>query len=146
MYDPTSPIYTHARYLPASKINQSQISQSIVSEGCIITQADINHCVIGIRSIIKRDSELKDCIVMGNDYYETPEEIKADEDTGTPAMGVGRRCTLHRCIIDKNARIGDDVKITPEGKSAEVKHHLYHIREGIVVIPKNTVIPSGTTI
>ena len=67
LYDPTSPIYTHARYLPASKINQSRISQSIVSEGCIITQADIDHCVIGIRSIIKRDSELKDCIVMGND-------------------------------------------------------------------------------
>jgi len=146
LYDPTSPIYTHARYLPASKINQSQISQSIVSEGCIITQAEIDHCVIGIRSIIKRDSELKDCIVMGNDYYETPEEIKANEDSGTPNMGIGRRCYLHRCIIDKNARIGDDVKITPEGKPAEVKHQLYHIREGIVVVPKNTVIPSGTAI
>ena len=96
LYDPTSPIYTHARYLPASKINQSRISQSIVSEGCIITQADIDHCVIGIRSIIKRDSELKDCIVMGNDYYETPEEIKADEDAGTPNMGIGSRCILHR--------------------------------------------------
>ena len=146
LYDPTSPIYTHARYLPASKINQSQISQSIVSEGCIITQADINHCVIGIRSIIKRDSELQDCIIMGNDYYETPEEIKSDEESGQPNMGIGRRCFLQRCIIDKNARIGDDVKITPEGKPPEVKHHLYHIRGGIVVIPKNTVIPSGTTI
>jgi glucose-1-phosphate adenylyltransferase len=146
LYDPTSPIYTHARYLPASKINQSQISQSIVSEGCIITQSNIDHCVIGIRSIIKRESEIKHCIVMGNDYYETPEEIKANEESGSPNMGIGRRCVLHRCIIDKNARIGDDVKITPENKPAEVKHHLYQIRDGIVVIPKNTIIPSGTVI
>lgn len=146
LYDTASPIYTHARYLPASKINQSQISQSIVSEGCIITQAEINHCVVGIRSIIKRDSELRDCIVMGNDYYESPEELKANEESGQPNMGIGRRCVIHSCIIDKNARIGDDVKITPEGKPAETKHTLYQIRDGIVVIPKNTVIPSGTVI
>jgi glucose-1-phosphate adenylyltransferase len=146
LYDPTSPIYTHARYLPASKINQSQISQSIVSEGCIITQAEINHCVIGIRSIIKRDSQIRDCIIMGNDYYETPEEIKANEDAGQPNMGIGRRCFLQGCIIDKNARIGDDVRITPEGKPPEGKHNLYHLRDGIVVVPKNTIIPSGTVI
>ena len=83
---------------------------------------------------------------MGNDYYETPEEIKADEDAGTPNMGIGRRCILHRCIVDKNARIGDDVRITPESKPADTKHPLYHVRDGIVVIPKNTIIPSGTTI
>ena len=146
LYDPTAPIYTHARYLPASKINQSQISQSIVSEGCIITQADIKHCVIGIRSIIKRDTELLDCIIMGNDYYETPDEIQTNENSGQPNMGIGRRCFLRCCIVDKNARIGDDVRITPEGKPSEVKHPLYHVRDGIVVIPKNTVIPSGTTI
>lgn len=146
LYDPKAPIYTHARFLPASKINQSHISQSIISEGCIITQADINHCVVGIRSIIKRETELHDCVIMGNDYYQTPEEMKKDDDEKRPNVGIGRRCFLQRCIIDKNARIGDDVRITPEGKSGDVKHPLYQIREGIVVIPKNSIIPAGTKI
>jgi glucose-1-phosphate adenylyltransferase len=146
LYDPVAPIYTHARYLPASKINQSQISQSIVSEGCIITQADIHHSVVGIRSIIRRESEINDCILMGNDYYETPEEMQANEKAGVPHLGIGRRCRLERCIVDKNARIGDDVVISPEGKPADAKHALYHLRDGIIVIPKKTVIPSGTTI
>ena len=146
LYDTDAPVYTHARYLPASKINQSNISQSIVSEGCIITQAEINHCVVGIRSIIKRDSDLRDSIIMGNDYYECPEDIKNNEAIRRPDLGIGRRCHITRCIIDKNARIGDDVKITPEGKPTDVKNNLYQIRDGVVVIPKNTIIPAGTII
>ncbi|MBV9464288.1 MAG: glucose-1-phosphate adenylyltransferase [Verrucomicrobiae bacterium] len=146
LYDPKAPIYTHARYLPASKIDQSLITQSIISEGCIIREAKLHHCVVGIRSTVGSGSELRDCIVMGSDQYETFDDLNKNQELKRPNLGVGHRCFLQNCIVDKNVRIGDDVRITPEGKPSEVKHQLYHIRDGIVVIPKGTIIPSGTKI
>ncbi len=137
------PVYTHARYLPASKINGAKIRECVISDGCIITDATLERCVVGIRSIIGANSELKEAILMGADCYEAD---LPDFEAKSPPMGVGPDCQIERTIIDKNARIGARCKISPTGKPANMDEINYYIRDGIVVIPKNAIIPNGTTI
>lgn len=139
-FDASAPIYTHPRFLPGSKINGASLRQAIVADGCIITDAHIERSVIGVRSLIQTGATIRNSIVMGADYYETePTEIPP----GQPAMGIGRNCVIDRAIIDKNARIADGAVITPEGKPANHDGENYFIRDGIVVVPKNAVIPAG---
>ena len=137
-FEPESPIYTRPRLLPGSKINGATLRQAIVSDGCIISDAHLERCVVGIRSVIQSGATIRSCIVMGADYFELGET-----DLSQPPMGIGRNCVIERTIIDKNARIGDGVVITPEGKPADLDAENYFIRDGIVVIPKNAVIPAG---
>jgi glucose-1-phosphate adenylyltransferase len=137
-FEPDAPIYTHPRFLPGSKINGATLRQSIVSDGCIISDAHLERCVVGIRSIIQSGATIRDTIVMGADYFEL-----GQTDSSQPPIGIGRNCVIERTIIDKNARIGDGVVITPEGKPANLDAENYFIRGGIVVIPKNAVIPAG---
>jgi len=137
-FEPESPIYTRPRLLPGSKINGATLRQAIVSDGCIISDAHLERCVVGIRSVIQSGATIRSCIVMGADYFELGET-----DSSQPPMGIGRNCVIERTIIDKNARIGDGVVITPEGKPADLDAENYFIRDGIVVIPKNAVIPAG---
>ncbi|MBI4483928.1 MAG: glucose-1-phosphate adenylyltransferase, partial [Acidobacteria bacterium] len=113
-YLPHAPIFTHARYLPPSKIFECSVRESILSDGCIAAGSDIVHSVIGVRSIIRRGSKIERSIVMGADHYVTAEERKQDLERGRLALGIGRNCTIRKAIIDKNARIGDDVKILNE--------------------------------
>jgi len=141
-FDPDAPIYTRARFLPASKINEANIKHSIISDGCIITKSTIERSVIGVRSFIDSGTTLKDCIVMGNDRFDGCRET----DDDLPHCGIGRDCRIETAIIDKNARIGDRVHISPEGKPADMDAEFFLIRDGIVVIPKNTVIPADTWI
>ncbi len=138
-YDMASPIYTRMRYLPPSKINGCDLSRCLLSEGCIISGKRIDHAVIGLRALVGEGTEIDDSIVMGADYYEHG-EIK--HESGIP-LGIGQDCIIKQAIIDKNARIGDGVVISPEGKPADEMTDLYWIRDGIIVIPKSTVIPSG---
>ncbi|MDQ3120623.1 MAG: glucose-1-phosphate adenylyltransferase [Verrucomicrobiota bacterium] len=139
-FDATAPIYTHPRFLPGSKINGAALRQTIIADGCIISNAHIERSVIGIRSVIQTGATIRNSIVMGADYYETdPTTVPA----GLPPIGVGRNCVIDRAIIDKNARIADGVVITPEGKPADYDGGNYFIRNGIVVVPKNAVIPAG---
>ncbi len=145
-FDTAAPIYSHARYLPASKIVRGRISRAIISDGCVIVDAQIDHAVIGIRSRIEAGSTLQDVILMGLDDYETPEEVRAAEAKGLPPMGVGRNTYLERAIIDKNARIGDNVRISPQGKPENYDGDNYYIRDGIVVVPKGGVIRHGTVL
>ena len=138
-FDTEAPIYTHPRFLPGSKVNGATLRQAIISDGCIISDAHIERSVVGIRSIIQSGATIRDSVIMGADYFEQDQPAVA----GVPSMGVGRNCVIDRAIIDKNARIADGVVITPEGKAANLDAENYFIRDGIVVVPKNAVIPAG---
>jgi glucose-1-phosphate adenylyltransferase len=141
-YDATAPVFSHARYLPPSKIIKSQIERSVIADGCIINDALIEHSLIGVRSRIDAGAIIRDTLVMGHDFYETPERAHQ----GAPPMGVGPETVIERTIVDKNARIGANVRITPDGKPLELDGRNFYVRDGIVVIPKNAVIPDGTII
>jgi glucose-1-phosphate adenylyltransferase len=142
-FDHDNPIYTHARFLPASKVNAAQINRAVIADGCIITHANIERAVIGIRSVIETGSTIRNSILMGADFYQ-------DEDPrpvpGRPPLGIGANCVIEGAIIDKNARIGNNVVISPAGKPENVDGDNFYIRDGVVVVPKGTVIPSGTKI
>ncbi len=139
-FDASAPIYTHPRFLPGSKINGASLRQAIIADGCIISDAHIERSVIGVRSTIRTGATIRNSIIMGADYYETG---VANVPRGLPPIGIGRNCVIDRAIIDKNARIADGVVITPEGKPTNLDAENYFIRDGIVVIPKNAVIPAG---
>ncbi len=144
-FDRNAPIYTRTRFLPASKINGVVIRNAVISDGCIISDARLERCVIGIRSVINSGAELRDVVLMGADYYEgDPRAAALNLPAGAPAIGIGRNCVIKRAIIDKNARIGDGVVITPDGKPDNYDSENYYIRDGVVVIPKNAVLPSGS--
>ena len=137
-FDTEAPIYTHPRFLPGSKINGATLRQAIISDGCIISDAHLERSVIGIRSIIQSGATIRNSIVMGADYFELDRPA-----AGGPPIGIGRSCVIDRAIIDKNARIADGVVVTPEGKPPNLDAENYFIRDGIVVVPKNAVIPAG---
>ena len=145
-FDMTAPIYTRPRFLPATKINGAEVSHCIISDGCILNYATLSHTLVGIRSNVGAGTRIHRCILLGSDYYESLESIQKNADKGIPPVGIGKNCKIENAIIDKNARIGDNVVITPEGKDENVDHPLYYIRDGIVIIPKNGVVPNGTVI
>ena len=142
-YDASAPIYTHARYLPATKIIKSRIERSILADGCILNDAVIEHSVVGVRSRIQSGANIHHSLIMGQDYYDSPERVPLP---GAPTMGIGHGAWIEGTIVDKNARIGDNVRITPEGKPAFVDGPNFYVRDGIVIIPKGAVIMSGTVI
>jgi len=139
-FEANSPIYTHPRFLPGSKINGATLRQAIISDGCIISDAHIERSVIGVRSIIRSGATIRNSVIMGGDFFEASAPPTSPD---VPAIGVGRNCVIDRAIIDKNARIGDGVVITPEGKQANLDAANHYIRDGIVVVPKDAVIPAG---
>lgn len=145
-FDMSAPIFTRARFLPASKINGAEINHAIISDGCIINHASVTNSLIGIRSIVGAGSSLNRVVYMGGDYYESQASILENEVLGKPRIGIGQNTRVENAIIDKNARIGDNVVITPAGKPENMDHPLFFIRDGIVIIPKNGVIPHGTVI
>ena len=145
-FDMNAPIFTRPRFLPASKINGGQIDHAVISDGCILTRATISNSIIGVRSIVGEGSNLHRVIMLGCDYYESHASILENQILGKPRIGIGRNVKIENAIIDKNARIGDEVTISPSGKDENVDHELYYIRDGVVIIPKNGVIPNGTVI
>lgn len=142
-YDATAPIFTHARYLPGSKIIKSRIERSVIADGCVINDAVIEHSLIGVRSRVQAGAVIKDSLVMGQDFYDTPDR---DSPVGAPPMGIGHGAHIERTIVDKNARIGDNVRISPDGKPLNMDGANFFVRDGLVVIPKNAIVPSGTVI
>jgi glucose-1-phosphate adenylyltransferase len=145
-YDMTSPIFSRPRFLPGSKINGAGIDHAMVADGCIINHAQISHSIIGLRSIVGSGTRLQRVVLMGSDYYESQSSILENEMVGKPRIGIGQNCRIENAIIDKNARIGDNVIISPAGKELNVDNPLYCIRDGVVVVPKNGVIPHGMVI
>ena len=145
-FDMAAPVFSRPRFLPGTKINGATIDHAILSDGCIINHSTIRHSLIGIRSVVGNGSELNRVVLMGGDYYESHASIMENELVGKPRIGIGQNTRIENAIIDKNARIGDNVVISPEGKPKELDHPLYHIRDGVVIIPKNGVVPHGTVI
>ena len=142
-YEIERPIYTHPRFLPNSKVtSDSQLTNVLLSEGCIIDRARITHSVVGISGHIRQDSEVTDTVMMGQDYHQLPHLCEeAHCDACLPEMGIGARCRITRAIIDKNARIGDDVVITSHLGKPDEDGDCYYVRDGVVIIPKNAVVP-----
>lgn len=146
-YDEAMPIYTHRRDLPASKFNFSSISQTLTADGCIITNANINNSIVGIRTFIESGANLDGVICMGADFYETWEERSNNRIIGRPDVGIGKQAMIKNAIIDKNARIGEGCRIGIDSLAREDGDHgFYFVQDGIIIIPKNTVIPTGTVI
>ena len=141
-YDADNLIYTRMRYLPPSKINSCELIQSLISDGCILSGKRIWRSVIGLRSVVGEGSVIEESILMGADFYQ---HNKESHSSGIE-LGIGENCMIKKTILDKNVRIGDGVTITPDNKPDNLDDQLYCIRDGIVIIPKNTVIPSGTNI
>jgi glucose-1-phosphate adenylyltransferase len=145
-YDEEKPIFTHARFLPGSKILSSEVDHSILCEGSIIDRSRISHSIIGIRSRIGEGSVIDRTVVMGADFFESKEEIEANLRRGLPQIGIGRHCEIRNAIADKNARIGHGVRlINARGLTAEDTED-YVIKDGIIVVPKHAVIPDGTVV
>jgi glucose-1-phosphate adenylyltransferase len=141
-YDEETPIFTHARFLPSAKILSSEVHQSLLGEGSIIN----NNSIIGLRSRIAENSVIDHSIVMGADYFESQEECISNAKKGIPNIGIGADCEIRNAIIDKNARIGNGVKIINVSDVEEEDTENHVIRDGIVVIPANSIIPDGTVI
>jgi glucose-1-phosphate adenylyltransferase len=139
-YDPSAPIYTHARFLPGSVVEDSELEDVLLTDGCRIRKAEIKHSILGVRSQIAKGACIKDSILMGADYFDaetTPHEIP---------LGIGSNCYIESAILDKNVRLGEGVVIKPFPRDRDLDREIWFVRNGIVVIPKSTTIPSGMRI
>jgi len=145
-YDMTAPIYTRARFLPSSRVEQCEIRDSIVSEGCILRGARILNSVVGIRSQIGEEVELERVMIMGADFYEDDDDMDYNRQMGIPNIGIGRGSIVRKAIIDKNAHIGENVRLLNEERILNFDGPGYYIRDGIVIVPKNGIVPSGTVV
>lgn len=147
-YDRSAPIYTQARFLPPSKMIDADVTDSVIGEGCIIKNCKIHHSVIGLRSWIAEGAIIEDALLMGADYYETDEQRNSVTAKGGVPVGIGRNSHIKRAIIDKNARIGDNVKIINRDDVQEAARETdgYFIKSGIVTVIKDAVIPAGIII
>lgn len=148
LHHPLWPFYTHTRALPPSRIIRSEIRDSMIAEGIDIAGARISESVIGVRSIVREGTDLREVIMMGADFYEGEQEVGGFPVPGrdVPPMGVGKSCVIERAIIDKNARIGDGVVIRAKLAAPDLRFDNYWIRDGITIIPKGAVIPPGTVL
>ncbi len=146
LFDNSKAIYTRARMLPPAKISGTTLEKTIIAEGCIINASRVENSVIGIRTRIGYGTTIVSCYIMGTDFYETLEEMNLSVDSGLPRLGIGERCYIKNAIIDKNCRIGSDVRINGGKHLANSDHALYTIKEGIVVVKKGAVIPDGFVI
>ena len=143
-YDPISPIYSRPRFLPGSIVTSCTLENVIMAEGCCIDRSEIRHAIIGLRSQIGEGARIFNTILMGADYYERPSDVEGVPIT-TP-IGLGKNCYIDGAIIDKNACLGDNVVIKPFPRGTELETEKWVIQDGIVVIPKNAIIPDGTVI
>ena len=145
-HDATRPVYTHPRFLPSTKIEDCTLRSALVSDGCILMGAEIERSVIGIRSRIGHGTHIRESLILGADFYESIDEIERAEGRGVPPVGIGRDCVIERAIVDKNARVGRGVRIVNEAGHQEADGDGYYVRDGIVFIPKEGVVPDGTVI
>uniref|UniRef100_A0ACD5YGB7 Uncharacterized protein n=1 Tax=Avena sativa TaxID=4498 RepID=A0ACD5YGB7_AVESA len=147
-YDRSAPIYTQSRYLPPSKVLDADVTDSVIGEGCVINHCKINHSVVGLRSCISEGAVIEDSLLMGADYYETENDKKVLSETGGIPIGIGKNAHIRKAIIDKNARIGENVKIINVDGIQEASRESdgYFIKSGIVTVIKDALIPSGTVI
>ncbi len=145
-YDETWPFFTRSRYLPVSRLDGSQTEDALIADGTLMENVSVRRSIIGLRSIIQSGTEIDASIIMGNDYFEEESAKRKSRRLGIPDIGIGKNCVIQRAIIDKNARIGDDVRIINRRHRAKFEGKNYMIVDGITVVEKNAVIPSGTVL
>lgn len=147
-FNAAAPIYTRSRYLPPSKIQDSDIGNSLVSEGCILNGVYARNSIIGLRSRIDSGVRLENSIIMGSDFFESIPELRENLDSGRPSIGIGRDTHIRRAIIDKNVRIGKGVRLINDAGLSDYDSpdETFYIRDGIIIVPKNSVIADGTVI
>src|SRR5688500_5609899 len=146
LFDNNKAIYTRPRMLPPAKISGTTLEKTIIAEGCIINASRIEHSVVGIRSRVGYGTTIVSSYLMGNDYFETLQEINHAHSHGIPNVGIGSRCYIKNAIVDKNCRIGDDVRINGGHHLENTDHSLYVVKDGIVVVKKGAVLPNGFVI
>jgi glucose-1-phosphate adenylyltransferase len=146
LYSADRPIYTHARFLPGSKVQDSQLSSVLLGDGCWINHARISDSVVGLRSHIDSGAVIERAVLMGADYYETDRDLEENEKLGRPRMGVGEGSHIVGAILDKNARIGRNVTITAKDGQPDDEQESWVIKDGLVIVPKGAIIPDGTVI
>lgn len=145
-YDEQYTFYTRPRYLPSSKINKCQINQSLIAEGSILLGSIIENSVIGIRSYIDEGTLVQRSIIMGSQSFETIEEHNTNREMNRPNMGIGKNCIIRNAIVDMNCFIGNNVQIINKDNQQNHQDELYTIKDGIIIIPKGTIIPDNTLI
>ena len=146
-YDTHNRIFTRPRFLPSTKAHDCEMVSTMIADGCLIRGSSIHHSVIGLRSVIGRNTSIRDTVLMGADFFESQETRIENRRLKRPDVGIGERCAIQGAIIDKNARIGNDVTIRPRPVGAPDEETAYHVvRDGIVVIPRNATVPDGTVI
>ncbi|HYE65006.1 MAG TPA: glucose-1-phosphate adenylyltransferase [Pyrinomonadaceae bacterium] len=148
LFNADAPIFTRARYLPPSKTHDSEIRDSLISDGCIINGAKLFRSIVGLRSRVEQGAHIEASILMGADYYQTLEDMRADSDAGLPKIGIGEGTFIRHAIIDKNARIGTGVRLVNERRveNSDSEDGSYFIRDGIILVPKNATIKDGTVV
>ena len=146
LFDNSKIVYTRARMLPPAKVSGTTLEKTIVADACIINASRVESCVIGIRTRIGIGTTVVSTYIMGSDYYETLEDMKLSASRGLPKLGIGERCYIRNAIIDKNCRIGDDVRINGGTHLPDSDHNLYTVKDGIVVVKKGAILPNGFVI
>jgi glucose-1-phosphate adenylyltransferase len=148
LFDAEAPVFSRARYLPPSKVEETEINDSIIGDGSIIIGAKVNNSVVGVRSRISKGVQMDSAYMMGADYYQTFDDMRSDVAKGLPRVGIGEGTQIRRAIIDKNARIGKNARLLNEAGVVEADGPggAYFIRDGIIIVPKNAVIADGTVI
>jgi len=143
-YDPRRPIYTHPRFLPASRLSDCTVRDAVVAEGCYLERCTLSDSIVGIRTTIQPGATIRRSLLLGADFYEADDEAPAKR--GEPGLGIGRDVVLDRVIVDKNARIGDGAQLVNEARVQEADGRGYYIRSGVIIVPKDGVIPPGTRV
>ncbi len=147
LYNPNWPIYTHPRYLPNSRIEDCELDNALISDGCMIQKATIRESIVGLRSIVGQNAHLERVVVMGADDYESDEQRIANRNAGIPDVGIGANCQITEAIIDANARIGNNVTVNCHAPDEpEIEAEFFSIRDGVVVIPQGAIVPDNTVI
>jgi glucose-1-phosphate adenylyltransferase len=146
LFDNNNVVYSRARMLPPAKISGTTLESTVIAEGSIIHASRLEKCVVGIRARIGHGTTIVSSYIMGNDYYETLEVMEENQQRGIPKIGIGERCYIKDAIIDKNCRIGNDVRINRGNHLENTDHPLYTVKDGIVVVKKGAVLPDGFVI
>ena len=145
-FDSDNPIYTHARFLPPAKINNADVERVVLSEGSIVTNAKLHRCVIGVRSVIRDGSSLANVVMLGADEHEETAEIEENIRLGRPHVGIGSNAIIQNAIIDKNARVGNNVRLSPHGVPEQWETEALYKRDDVLVGKKGAIVPDGTIV
>ncbi|MFN2454308.1 MAG: glucose-1-phosphate adenylyltransferase [Pyrinomonadaceae bacterium] len=148
LFDAEAPIYTRARYLPPSKLHNCDMKDTIISDGCIINEAAMRRSIVGLRSRIEENARIEETVLMGADFYQSIEDMAEEYNAGIPRIGIGAGSFIRRAIIDKDARIGQNVRLINENnvEHFDSEDGSYYIRDRIIIVPKGATIRDGTVV